>query len=182
MAKPKQFSPHKLIFGIIINSQFKDKITSIETQLQNIWGEIDFKSDLIPFDKTDYYQNEMGNNLIKYFISFKDLINPSELYKIKLMTNKIEEKYMKNNNRKINFDPGIMNDVKFILATAKDFFHRIPLKKGIFAETTLYYSKGKFIELPWTYPDFKSDSYKKILNSIRIIYKNQIKEIKDEKN
>jgi len=117
----------------------------------------------------------MGKDLKRKFISFQKLIPPPRISEIKLFTNGIEKRFAKVNKRRINIDPGYLNSAKLVLATTKDFSHRIYLRKGIFAELTLFYEDKKFHPLKWTYPDYCSQPYYDILNRIRDIYVEQIK-------
>ncbi len=178
MRATEKFFKEKLIIGILIsNLELKKKLLS---KLIEIYGEIDYESPLIDFTFTSYYNEEMGETIKKFFISFKKLQYPDMLYKIKLNTNKIEKSFKQNNNRKINLDPGIVNQSHLILATTKDGSHRVPIKSGIFCEITLLFEKGCFRPLEWTYPDFRSKEYLDILNNIRNIYKNQLKKEKNK--
>ena len=95
------------------------------------FGKIDFETEKIKFDITGYYNEEMGTPLFRRFISFKKLKNPSEFSSIKLYCLKIEKKFSKENKRKINIDPGYINEAKLVLTTTKDFAHRIYLNKVI---------------------------------------------------
>ena len=88
---------------------------------------------------------------------------------------KIEKKYVVEGKRKINIDPGYLNEAKLVLTTAKDFSHRIYLGKGVYAEVTLYFHKGKFCDFPTTFPDYRTRSYKDIFHSIRSIYRQNVK-------
>lgn len=167
------FFKEKLFTGILISDQsLMNRLLSILTKK---FGEIDYQSPVLEFNYSQYYNNEMGTPIKKFFISFKKLRFPDSLYKIKLITNRVEDIFRINNNRKVNLDPGIINQSHLILATTKDGSHRIPLKKGIFAEITLLFEKGTFRPVEWTYPDFRSKEYIDILNDIRNIYKNQRK-------
>ncbi len=56
--------------------------------------------------------------------------------------------------RAVNIDPGYITPANVILASTKDFSHRIYLSKGIYAEVTTIYRKEGFTKLPWTYPDY----------------------------
>ena len=69
--------------------------------------------------------------------------------------------------RPLNLDPGYIDLGKLILASTKDHLHRIYLKEGIFAETTLYYSQKAWQKLPWTYPDYQSAGYQAFLTECR---------------
>jgi hypothetical protein len=173
----KKFFKEKLFTGILIsNLNLKKRLIKI---LERNFGKIDYDSPIMEFNYSSYYNNEMGTPINKFFVSFKELKSPDSLYKIKLRTNKIENLFRTDGNRKINLDPGIINQSHLILATTKDGSHRIPLKKGIFAEITLLYEKGTFRPVEWTYPDFQSTQYIEILNKIRNIYKIQKKSLKN---
>ena len=168
----------KLIIGILIskglyNSLF-DEIVSV---LGERFGEIDYKSELIDFNFTNYYSDEMGKDVFRIFISFKKLIDKDDLSEIKLFSNKLEENYFGKEGlkRPVNLDPGYIELSKLVLASTKNFYHRIYLKDGIYGEVTLFYSNKKWNNLPWTFPDYRTDKYKNILIEIRKIYKKQLK-------
>jgi len=135
---------------------------------------IDFESEILNFDFTDYYCKEMGGGLKRQFVSFKKPIDAAKLSEIKIFTNKMEEKLRQNFSRTINIDPGYLDMSKLILATTKDYNHRIYIGRGIFAEVTLYYRGKSFLPWEWTYPDYKSQRYIDIFNKIREIYAAQI--------
>ncbi|MBP7217105.1 MAG: DUF4416 family protein [Candidatus Omnitrophica bacterium] len=141
------------------------------------FGPLDFESERISFTYTDYYEAEMGSNLQRVFISFKKLIDPSRMASIKTATNAIERKFSRNNKRAINIDPGYLTLAKLVLASTKDFAHRIYLSHGIFAETTLIFKDKSFRPLEWTYPDFKTEPYLRILENIRQLYHEQIRSV-----
>lgn len=65
---------------------------------------------------------------------------------------------------------------KLVLASTKDFMHRIYLDHGIYAEITLTYQNKSFRSWDWTYPDYKTQEYIDIFNKIREIFRGQIKE------
>ena len=69
--------------------------------------------------------------------------------------------------RTVNIDPGYVHPAKVVLATIKDFSHRIYLRDGIYAEVTLMYQKNTFVPLPYTYPDFRTKSYVSLFNQAR---------------
>ncbi|MCF7870327.1 MAG: DUF4416 family protein [Candidatus Omnitrophica bacterium] len=134
------------------------------------FGKIDYESEQLNFDSTDYYQSEMGKPLFRKFISFQKLKDPAQFIKIKLFCLKLEKKFSKNSLRTINIDPGCINQAKLVLTTTKDFAHRIYLGKGIYAEVTLFYKGGRFNHLPTTFPDYRTNTYKDIFEQIRNIY------------
>ena len=79
----------------------------------------------------------------------------------------------------MNLDPGLLSLSNFILATCKDRSHRIPLRDGIYAETTLIYQDKDFQRLPWTYADYSSDEIKAVLRGFREKFKKMLKDCKN---
>ncbi len=108
-----------------------------------------------PFYLTTYYEPEMGENLLRSFLTFEKHVSPANHAQIKLKTNKIESEFIKAGNREVNLDPGLLTAHNLILTTCKDFSHRIYIRDGVFAEVTLMVDKGKLAPLPWTYPDYQ---------------------------
>ncbi len=173
MGKILKQLPVKLVIGLI-----KKEATSSEkiiTILSRKYGKIDFLSPVFDFNLTRYYEKEMGKGLKRQFLSFKKLIPSEFLPGIKCYTNKIEKKHATDNfKRTINIDPGYITLSKLILATTKNFAHRIYIKKGIFEEITLYFKDDAFTPGRWTYPDYASVSHIAIFNEIRDLYYKQV--------
>lgn len=176
MGEIKPFKKHKLIIGVL--SVLHDREGEIINALSDEFGPIDYKSDVIPFSFTSYYDSEMGRDIERFFLSFERLIIPDELSDVKIHTNYLEKFFSIQDaaglSRRVNFDPGILNLSHLILASTKDNVHRIPLKEGIYGEVTLAYKNGNFEPLPWTYPDYKSPEYGEIFSRIRSIYRENI--------
>ncbi|MBI5361096.1 MAG: DUF4416 family protein [Planctomycetes bacterium] len=166
----------KLFIGIL--TAFEDLLTPLKETLQAEYGEIDLESPLFDFTQTAYYETEMGRNIKKKFYSFKNLIDPGVIAGIKIRTNEIEEifakKFPKGVSRPVNLDPGYIEASKVVLASAKNFSHRIYVEKGIYAEITLHFSKGGFREHEWTFPDYKTEGYQKFLKITRDEYMRQV--------
>ena len=166
----------KLVIGFI----FKDEsiLDKTKNTLRKGFGKIDYENQALAFIHTDYYETELGKNLKRKFISFEKLIQPQNLPKIKIATNIIEKKLSRNGLRSINIDPGYLDMAKLILASTKDYKHRIYLDKGIYAEIPPFYQNKSFTPWEWTYPDYKSADYVRIFNRIRDIYAQQIKKLR----
>ncbi|MDR2708403.1 MAG: DUF4416 family protein [Elusimicrobiota bacterium] len=159
----------KLFCGIIYGDE-KIKAQAFEKLIQK-FGEIDLESPTIPFDYTSYYNAEMGSNLKRMWISFKNLIFSGGLADIKIFTNDVEQSFADNSNRTINIDPGYISAANVVLATTKDYSHRIYLDKGIYGEITTIYKKPQgFIKLPWSYPDYMSETARNFLLKARGIF------------
>lgn len=141
------------------------------------FGNIDSQTPADPFHFTDYYEDEMGQGLLRKFIAFDRLIDPQTLPGIKICTNQIEAEFSRKYDfpkRPVNLDPGYLCLSKIILATTKDYSHRIYLGDGIYGETTLKYYQKAFIAWEWTYPDYKSPKYLEFFGNLRNIYKMQL--------
>jgi len=165
MGSAKKPKAVKLIIGMLAKN--KKLFEKAEEFFVKNFGPIDYQSPVISFKYTSYYKKEMGDSLKRKFISFKKLISPEKIAKIKLLTNLIEEKLSISNKRRVNIDPGYISDAKLILATTKDYFHRIYLSQGIYAEVTLKWRRHSFEPFEWTYPDYRSKEYLDVLNKVR---------------
>lgn len=144
----------KLVTAIYTNSI--SLFAVVEQKLAEKFGRIDLRSEIFDFTHTNYYEKEMGSDLKKEFISFEKLVEPESLSDIKIFTNQIESEYLKDGRRQVNIDPGYVELAKLVLASTKNFTHRIYVGKGIYAEVTLFYQDKGFRAWPWTYPDYKS--------------------------
>jgi hypothetical protein len=176
MAQISLPKPVKLFVGIL--SCGKEILAEVESLLVKRFGEVDMKSEIFPFNFTEYYEKEMGTNISRQFICFRKLINPEELSAIKIWTNELEDKFKHNNRfdviRPINLDPGYLTHCNLILASTKEYYHRIHLQDGIYAEVTLFYQHEIFKNLPWTYPDFQTEKYKNFFLKVRGLYAKDI--------
>lgn len=126
-------------------------------------------------DFTDYYTQEMGTELQKQLWCFEKPIDPERLAAIKVTTNRWEEEFIPHKtggtsgfSRSLNLDPGYIDLGKLVLASTKDHAHRIYLQQGIFAETTLFYTKKQWQSLPWSYPDYQSLGVQEFLTECRL--------------
>lgn len=138
-------------------------------------GPIDFESEWLPFDHTDYYASEFGTNLQRKIVSFDRLVSVTALPAIKRSANEIELSLSHSGRRRVNIDPGYVTLGKLVLASTKDHAHRIYLAQGVYGEVTLTYQKGRFRPWPWTYPDYGSEPYCALFDGIRERYKMQIR-------
>lgn len=182
MAEAKPFTPVKLICGIISSRELFFK--KAEDYLFQTFGAIDLKSPLFEFNFTGYYQRQMGKKLKRKFISFDPLYLPEKLSEIKVKTNTLEDKIreeLKVRYRAVNIDPGYLTPSALIIATVKDFAHRIPLQCGIYAHLELLFTKAGIKTLEWTYPDFKTKGYQKFFLAVRKIYLEQLQKVKNQK-
>ncbi|MBD3379265.1 MAG: DUF4416 family protein [Candidatus Omnitrophica bacterium] len=139
------------------------------------YGRTDLASGEMDFDFTDYYDREFGRPLKRILVSCEALVPVEGIETVKLASNSIEDSLSRNGKRTVNVDPGYVTEAKLVLLTTKDYAHRIHIRRGIFAECTLYYRNEKFRSWPWTYPDYASDGIKDFLAGVREKYVAQIK-------
>ncbi len=175
MSSPAEADDVKLISSLF--SAQEDLIDDVIANLVSRFGPPDWTSPILPFDRTRYYAREMGWPLYRRFISFHDLIRPERIVDIKRTTNHMEGCRLVGGRRTINIDPGYVSLERLILATGKNYTHRIYLSKGIYADLTLIYHKGSFRPLGWTYRDYADPEVIDYFNHVREQYKRQLRGI-----
>jgi len=172
MSSPREADEVKLICSI-----FSPQEKLVETaigRVEEIFGPLDWRSSLVLFDRTRYYEKEMGWPLHRRFVSFRNLIKPEALVEVKLRTNELEKTFAREGKRAVNIDPGYIGLERLVLATGKNYTHRIYLAKGIYADLTLVFHKGGFRPLQWTYRDYADEGLIAQFNEIRARYKEQL--------
>jgi hypothetical protein len=160
MAEIRPFAPAKLVCGVIAADE--EHFDRAEAALAGLYGPVDGRSGRFPFDFSDYYEPRMGTGLRRGFLSFSSLVPPEKLSEIKIRTNALEEEIrlaLDSPRRVANLDPGIITAAALIMATAKDFAHRVPLREGIYAHLEFLFARRGIRLLEWTYPDFRDGRY-----------------------
>ena len=173
--KPLPPQPVKLFCGLLYSDE-----TLLEwacENLQQAYGQIDYRSAKFDFTITDYYVPEMGAPIWRQFISFFELIDPARLARIKIECNAIEDELASQGMRKVNLDPGYLDYDKVVLASAKYNANKVYLDFGIYADPTLFYERGHYCSNPHSFPDFKSGLYEAAFLHIRAQYKGRLRKI-----
>ena len=168
MSLPQEPKPGKLVIGIFMKDRLLFETLALD--LTTSFGTLDMVSSWLPFNYTTYYKAEMGEPLFRRLLTFKTLIDQGELASIKIATNRLEKSYLQNGRRRVNIDPGYLVHERFVLASGKNFSHRIYIGNRIYADLTLVYQHGSFKELPWTYPDYADEPILSFLELIRDKY------------
>ncbi len=168
MSQPSPPKPAKLVIGLFTSE--KSLCVPVVTELEKQFGPVDYVSKWLKFDYTDYYTAEMGGPLFRRVLGFNRLIEQDRLAHIKSRTNELEQKWSRDGRRLINIDPGYLLSSRFVLATGKNFAHRIYIGRSIYADLSLLYADGKFQTLPWTYPDYADRGMQAVLEQIRNKY------------
>lgn len=154
--------------------------------LETLLGPVELESEIYPFEKTGYYTPSMGPGLLRRFFVFENLLDPAGLVDWKLATNALEETLKPAlrqggvPERPINLDAGYLTGAKLVLASTKDFAHRLYLRDGIFAEITMGFRGDSWAGRDFTFPDYKSGIYNAFLNRARDRHLRKIKEFRRE--
>jgi hypothetical protein len=173
----------KMICGMI--SARKELFETALGPLSGLLGPVDMVGDIMDFDFTHYYDAQMGSPLYRRFVAFSQLASPDTIVEAKLGTNRIEKEIAASvapslpavaPARAINLDPGYIESSKLVLASMKNFSHRIYLGRGVYAEVTLMYRKVGWDALPWTFPDYASGRYGPFLTAVRERLREQLQE------
>ena len=175
MSQPRRAQPAKLVVGLLLSD--KTLLAPVQDALKRHYGEIDMVSPWFGFDFTDYYRTEMGAPLFRRMLVFQRLIEQQDLAPIKLATNAVELAFVQDHRRRVNIDPGYLLLERFVLATAKNYSHRIYIGHQIYADLTLIYQKGDYRVLPWTYPDYAQDEMRAFLRQVRHKYSVDLKHV-----
>ncbi|MBQ8414610.1 MAG: DUF4416 family protein [Clostridia bacterium] len=165
-----EFEKEKLIIGVIYHEkEILDRAMEILTAE---FGEVEAMSEEFSFsgEFSTYYDEEIGGEGLRRIYSFKETVDPSRQADIKLRTNEIEAEFAIDGKRRINLDPGFINHGRLLLATTKETGFRIPLKDGIYTELTLFWARGGWQKLPWTYRDYQSERVQKFITEVRRTY------------
>lgn len=148
-------------------------------ELETCFGPAEWVSGEMLFDRTRYYEREMGWPLSRRFVSFRTLIRPDEIVEVKVRTNAVEKRHLREGRRGINIDPGYVSLERVVLATGKNYTHRIYLRRGIYADLTLLFRRGTFEALKWTYPDYGAPEMILLFNDLRRRYKEQLRGLEE---
>jgi hypothetical protein len=177
LEKPK---PVKLLIGILAADDIALK-AALEACITE-FGKADLTSEIFPFDKTEYYKDQSGPDIVRQFVTIKELIEPGRLAQIKHETNRIEQELAQSLEgpypRPVNLDPGYMEPSKLVLASTKNFSHRIYIGDNMYAEITLRFDKGKWVDYFHTFPDFKDNRYHEFLSEVRERLVGQLRQLK----
>ncbi len=179
MGQAKAAKPVKVICAVLAGRE--EWLERTADLLEQALGATDLTSGTWPFDSTDYYEGEMGPGLLRRIYSFRELAGPENIVEIKHTTNRLERQLAAQVScgpqRPVNLDPGYVSESKLVLATTKDYSHRIYVRAGIYAEATLRWRGGAFEPWEWTYPDYCSERYREFFARVRALYVDQCREL-----
>ena len=166
MGVPQPAKPAKLVCGVLAVQDVSSG--DVESALEDLFGPIDLRSARRRFIESRYYESEMGSPLDRWWVSFERLASEDALAPAKLATNRIETAFAgTEGGRRVNLDPGYVVPSRLVLASTKDFSHRVFVSDGIYGEITMIWRANDFMVLDWTYPDYKSDDGRSFFVQVR---------------
>ena len=99
-------NPVPVKFFIAVLFENSSVLETIIPQLEKEFGPIQWRSPIIDFTYTNYYQ-DIGEKLKRIFLVFQELFDPGDLASRKILTNQLETQSGDTYKiRKINLDPG----------------------------------------------------------------------------
>ena len=144
-------------------------------RIEQAWGNVALQSPAFDFTETAYYEAEMGQGLRKQFFLLDGDFDPAELVEKKLTANDWEAEYAATaghaEQRPLNIDPGYITLGKLVLASTKNFVHRVYQGRGIYAEVTLFYKHNHWHHHDFTFPDYRRADYHQFFSQCRQLLK-----------
>jgi hypothetical protein len=180
MSIPKE-PPLALLVLSLFSSRWEMFWPLLLSRLESRLGRLEEQSEPLPFDQTTYYHAEFGAPLQRRLLAFETLVPQDHLLDIKLWTNALEQEYVYEGKRLFNIDPGLLTLERLVLATGKNFAHRVYLGRGIFADLTLLYQGGQWQSLPWTFRDYAGFALQSQLTTLRQRYREKLAMTRREK-
>jgi len=169
MARIQKPPPGQLIVSIIYSHI--DAVVDALRLLEKQFGRVRCETVDIQYTNTDRYEEEMGSNLVRRLFSFEKLVERDSLPEIKSVCQEIERQLGDQVGdfvfRAANLDPGVLTPDNLVMASNREYNHRIYLADGVFAEIQLIWAHGQFTRLPWTNHDFCDDEVVDFLIRVR---------------
>ncbi|MEN6558931.1 MAG: DUF4416 family protein [Thermoguttaceae bacterium] len=169
MGQPLPHPPALLLMAAF--SRYDAALDWARQRAVDAWGPIALESPRFEFSETRYYDATMGPGLKKTFFALERPFDPAELVEIKWATNRWEEEYAAAAScaepRPLNLDPGYLTAAKLVLASTKDFAHRLYLSRGIYADMTLQYKHHRWQSHEYTFPDYRRADYQEFFTRCR---------------
>ncbi len=148
------------------------KMAAAAGRLKSSWQQLVVCAPPFPFDQTDYYAEEIGHPLFRWWGYRDSLANPARLVEWKQTCAGLEDDLRDSaGNRTVNLDPGYLNFGLVVLASFKYDLQKIYLGEKIYADPVLQFGEGSYQSFPWSFPDFKKTTYYSLLKKLRDRYK-----------
>ncbi len=176
MTKPVKHKKVMYFCGILASNQ--EALDVGAEKITQLFGRNVLQTEPYEHKYTQYYDEEMGEHKLRKFIAFLPLVTPTKLREIKLKTNEIEDELASTLTlpftRPVNLDPGYIDEPRIVLASCKDYNHRIAIGKGVYADLHLIYTrKLGYIGMDWSYMDYTDETAKSFFMKCRQILRSE---------
>ena len=179
MAALQPPEPVKLVAALL--GRDEDSLRAALAALSERFGPIDHEGRAVPFDRTRYYEPEMGSSLERRVISFRGVRPTEALVEAKAAAVAIEDALRgPSSGRRINVDPGYMDYHKLVLASLKAGPMKVHLGGGIYADIIARWFDGAWRPTDWTFEDFRAGLYDADLSAIRMRYRAEMAPARDK--
>ena len=176
MTKPGQHKKVMFFCGILASNHI-----ALDAGVEKItqqFGKIVQQTEPYEHKYTHYYDEEMGEYKLRKFIAFLPLEMPTKLREIKLISNDIEDELASSLRlefpRPVNLDPGYIDEPRIVLASCKDYNHRIAIGKGVYADLHLVYTRKQgYVGMDWSYMDYTDETAKSFFMNCRQILRSE---------
>lgn len=169
-------------FLSVLSARWDEFWPVLRPRLEDLLGTVEYESEPIPFAHTGYYDSELGTPITRRILSFSRPLALDALAGVKVATNRLEAEWTRDGRRLFNLDPGYITQERLVLATGKNFTHRVYLSQGIWADLTLIFQRGDWRDQPWTFPDYTMPEIKAHLTAIRDLYKSDLNHLTEHKD
>jgi len=176
MTKPKDHNKVMYFCGILASNE---SALSLGVQrVSMLLGEIVHETEAYEHKYTKYYDKEMGESKLRKFVAYLPLECPTKLRDIKLETNDMEDELANELAlpvpRPVNLDPGYIDEPRVVLASCKDYNHRIAIGKGVYADLHLIYSRKEgYVGMDWSYMDYTDETAREFFMKCRQILRSE---------
>jgi hypothetical protein len=169
MGEPRPPEPVIPFTGLLLSAPSLAK--PVGTALRAKLGPALLETEPYRWTFSTYYAGEMGPNLWRSYLFFRERIDPAALGSLKIWSNELEVSFGTSTGgrlqRRVNIDPGYVDPGKVVLASTKSQGHRIYLGGGVYAEVSLLFRSGDYRPLDYTYPDLQSEEARAMFHRVR---------------
>ena len=151
-------------------------LETVEHELVGKYGPIVLESEAFEFELSTYYEDEMGDQLERYWFCFEELFGAETLSEYRLETEQIEQRHSSAKGRVVNLDPGYLDYHKLVLASLKEGADKIYMGKGVWAHTCLRFRHGCFTAPDHSFADFKDGRFNSFMKEAREEYRNLLRQ------
>ncbi len=166
--------PEEAVIFVASLFSSREVFNDVSPRLRDLCGPVYYESNPLPWNFSTYYNGELGAPLYRHFMFFENIADPVFLVDAKLTLCEIEKEFSTCGKRRINLDPGYLTLAKVVLASRKNYSHRIYLGRGVFCELELFYQEGRFNPLPYTYFDYRDDKFIAFFTQARLLLKKKL--------